>query len=504
MILAHGPVLPLLLPLAVAIVLLLLPRRARRLSQSLSLVGGLAQLGVVLLLLRAVTDGTQLVYRLGDWPAPYGIVLMVDRLAAWLLLTSALLALCVLMYALAGSDRLGRHFHVLFQMQIMGISGTFVTGDLFNLFVFFEVLLIASYSLMLQGGGGPRTGAGLHYVILNLVGSAIFLLAAGLIYRSCGSLNFAHLATLIAGLDESLLPLARTGGLLLLVVFALKAGIVPLHLWLPTAYAETSAPVAALFAIMSKIGIYAMLRLGTLVFGRDAGFLAGLYQPWLLPLGLLTLGVGAIGALAAARLASLTAYLIILSVGTLLTAFAGGAAGIAAGLYYLPHSTFAAALLFLCAGALRRRRPASGDRLVADGDLPQPLILGGAFFVATMAISGLPPFAGFIAKLLILQALPLALVWGVILTAALAALIALARGGSQIFLAASGPMALPRGGHKMVLPKSPWELPAIAGLLMLIVLLTLAAGPALKFTQATARQILEPANYVETVLGERP
>ncbi len=501
MILAHGPILPLLLPLAVAIALLFLPRRAQRLTQGLSLAGSLVQVGLALLLLRTVTDGTQLVYRLSNWPAPYGIALVVDRLAAWLLLTSALLALCALIYALAGCDRQGRHFHVLFQMQIFGISGAFVTGDLFNLFVFFEVLLIASYSLLLHGGGGPRTRAGLHYVILNLVGSAIFLLAAGLIYSSCGSLNFAHLAQLMAGLEDAQLALARTGGLLLLVVFALKAGIMPLHLWLPAAYAETSAPVAALFAIMTKIGLYAILRLGTLVYGNSAGSLAGLYLPWLLPLALLTLLIGAAGALAAPRLGRLAAYLILLSVGTLLTAFAGGAAGIAAGLYYLPHSCFAAALLFLCAGALRRRRPASGDQLVADGDLPQPLLLGGAFLVAAMAISGLPPFAGFIAKMLILQALPQFLVWGVILTTALAALIALAQGGSQIFLAASGTMAFPRGGQRVTLGASPWELPAMAGLLLLIVLLTLAAGPALEFTEATARQILDPANYVRAVLG---
>jgi len=501
MIAAHGPVLPLLLPLTVAIILLFLPRRAQGLTQGLSLSGGLLQVGLALLLLRTLADGTQLVYRLGDWPAPYGIVLVVDRLAAWLLLTSALLALCALIYALAGSDRQGRHFHVLFQLQMFGISGAFVTGDLFNLFVFFEVLLMASYSLLLHGGGGLRTLAGLHYVILNLVGSAIFLLAAGLIYSSCGSLNFAHLAQLMPGLDDAQLALARTGGLLLLVVFALKAGIMPLHLWLPAAYAETSAPVAALFAIMTKVGLYAILRLSTLVFGSNAGALAGLYQPWLLPLALLTLVVGGAGVLAAGRLGRLAAYLIILSVGTLLTAFTGGAAGIAAGLYYLPHSSFATALLFLCAGTLRRLRPASGDQLVADGDLPQPLLLGGAFFVAAMASSGLPPFAGFIAKLLILQALPQALVWGVVLLTALAAVIALARGGSLIFLAASGTMALPRGGRKPVPKTSPWELPAIGGLLLLIVFLTLAAEPALKFTQASARQILEPAQYVRAVLG---
>lgn len=501
MILTHGPILPLLLPLAVAIVLLLLPLRTQRLTRGLSLCASLLQVGLALLLLRTVADGTQLVYHLGDWPAPYGIVLVVDRLAAWLLLTSSLLALCALMYALAGSDRRGRYFHVLFQMQMFGISGAFVTGDLFNLFVFFEVLLIASYSLLLHGGGGPRTRAGLHYVVLNLLGSAIFLLAAGLIYRSCGSLNFAHLSQLMAGLDDAQLALARTGGLLLLVVFALKAGIMPLHLWLPAAYAETSAPVAALFAIMTKVGLYAILRLGTLVFGSHAGSLEDLYLPWLLPLALLTMLIGAAGALAAPRLGRLAAYLVILSVGTLLIAFAGGPAGIAAGLYYLPHSSFAAALLFLCAGALRRRRPASGDQLVADGDLPQPLLLGGTFFVAAMAISGLPPFAGFIAKVLILQALPQVLVWGVILTTALAAVIALARGGSQIFLAASGPMALPRGGHKLVLGDSPWELPAIGGLLLLIICLSLAAGPALEFTQATAEQILDPANYVQAVLG---
>lgn len=499
----HLVMAPILLPFLSGILLLVLARSPLPVQRWLALAAVLLQVVVAVALLRAVSEGDVLVYRLGDWPAPWGIVMVADRLAAWMVLLTSLLALPALVFASGGVDAQGRHFHVLFQMQLFGLAGAFLTGDLFNLFVFFEILLIASYGLALHGGGAARTRAGLHYVVMNLAGSAVFLLAAGLIYASLGSLNLADLAVKASALDPDQLGLARAGGLLLLLVFGLKAALLPLHMWLPRAYAGTSAPVAALFAIMTKVGIYAILRTHTLLFGSTAGDLSHLFEPWLLPLALATLVVGTLGALAATRLAQLAAQLVLVSVGMLLAAVAVGQDGIAAALYYLPHSTFAAALLFLLSDAIRQRRPQSGDRFTTDADLPRHALWGGLFFAAAVAVTGLPPLSGFIGKFLILRAAPdQPWVWAVILVGALMAVIALARAGSSVFLAATPAAA--QSGHPVVTVSDGRELVAIGGLLGLILALTAVAGPAVDFTQATARQLADPAQYTSAVLTGPP
>ncbi len=499
---AHLVILPILVPFLAGALLLALRNLPMPLRRRLDLVAVLLQVGIALALLAAVSGGDILVYRLGDWPAPWGIVLVADRLAAWLVLVTTLLALFAAIHAGDGTDRQGRHFHVLFQMQLMGIAGAFLTGDLFNLFVFFEILLIASYGLLLHGGGAARTRAGLHYVVLNLIGSTLFLFAAGLIYASLGSLNMADLAQRAAHLPADNLGLARAGGLLLFVVFGLKAALLPLFLWLPAAYANTSAPVAALFAIMTKVGAYAILRADTLLFGDLSGALAGLFDPWLRPLALATLVVGMAGALAAESLGRLAAWLVVASVGTLLTAFSLGAAGIAAGLYYLPHSTFAAAALFLLAEAARRRRPASADFFTPDADMPRHALWGGLFFAAAIAAAGLPPLSGFVGKFLILRAAPeQTIVWVVILVTALVGVIALARAGSRLFfsLKSADPDAPPLPVFE---PHSAArELVAILGLLGLILALTIAAGPVVDFTRDAAAQLTNPAAYIGAVLG---
>lgn len=259
--------LPLLVPLLTGIALVLLRGSATRVRRSVSMTAAVILVIVALQLLTASADGSIAVYRLGNWPAPFGIVLVADRLATAMVALTALLGACALLYAIQGADRAGRHFHVLFQFQLFGLNGAFLTGDLFNLFVFFEVLLIASYGLLLHGGGKLRTRAGLHYVVVNLIGSTLFLFAVGTLYGVLGTLNLAHIAQRMADLPEREAGIASAAGLLLFVVFALKAALAPLHLWLPAAYANTSAPVAALFAIMTKVGAYAILRIYTLVFG---------------------------------------------------------------------------------------------------------------------------------------------------------------------------------------------------------------------------------------------
>jgi len=502
---AHLVIAPILAPFLAGVLLLALRDLPMPLRRRFALYAVLAQVGIAIALLAAVAGGEILVYRLGDWPAPWGIVLVADRLAAWMVLITTLLALFALIHSSDGSDRKGRHFHVLFQMQLFGLTGAFLTGDLFNLFVFFEILLIASYGIMLHGGGVARTRAGLHYVVINLLGSTAFLFAAGLIYASMGSLNLADIAVKAAAVAPENLGLARAGGLLLFAVFALKAALLPLHLWLPAAYADTSAPVAALFAVMTKVGAYAILRTSTLVYGDGAGTLAGLFDPWLLPAALATLAVGMLGALAAINLGRLAAWMVVASVGTLLIAFSmtqHSAAGIAAGLYYLPHGTFATALLFLLAEALRRRRPASADSLMPDADMPRHALWGGLFFVAAVAAAGLPPLSGFVGKFLILKAAAgQPWVWVMILVSALLGVIALARAGTRLFFSARSadsaapplPMYEPHSAAR--------ELVASGGLLGLIFALTIGAGPVVDFTRAAALQLADPAAYIAAVLG---
>lgn len=513
---AHLPILPILAPFLAATVLLALPDLPMPLRRRIAVFAVAVQIAIAVALLAAASGGEILVYRLGGWPAPWGIVLVADRLAAWLVLITTLLALIAVIYAGDGTDRRGRHFHVLFQMQLFGIAGAFLTGDIFNLFVFFEILLISSYGLLLHGGGPERVRAGLHYVVLNLLGSTVFLFAAGLIYASLGSLNMADIASRAAHVAPENIGLARTGGLLLLAVFALKAALLPLFLWLPAAYAHTSAPVAALFAIMTKVGAYAILRADTLLFAPPSGALAGLFSPWLLPLAVTTLAFGMLGALAAQNLRRLAAWLVVASVGTLIAGFALGREGIAAGLYYLPHSTFSAALLFLLAEAIARRRPASADSFALCTDMPRHALWGGLFFAAAVAAAGLPPLSGFLGKFLLLRAAhghhAQVWLWSVILVTALVGVIALARAGSRIFFSmrtVEPGQTIPQVAAIDTLPDEPpdppsasRELVAILGLLGLILALTLAGGPAVDFALATAAQLADPSAYIAAVLGE--
>jgi len=498
---AHDVIAPVLLPLLAGIVLVLLRGKSLLLQRSLSILSILLQIFLSAGLLTQVSGGAILTYSLGDWPAPFGILLVADRLAAWMLLVTSLVALFSLLYAFNGTDSNGHHFHALFQLQLFGLNGAFLTGDLFNLFVFFEILLIASYSLLLHGGGRLRTKAGLHFVVINLVGSTLFLFAVGVLYGLLGTLNMADLATRIAVMPQEQAPLIKAAGLLLFGVFALKAALVPLYLWLPSAYAHTSAPVAALFAIMTKVGVYSILRIYTLLFGAQGGLAANLIEPWLLPLALLTLLIGMAGVVASSGLRQQTAYLVVASVGSLLTSLGlNTEAGIAAGLYYLPHSTFAAAACFLLVNSIVNRRGALADKFEPAPPIQHARLLGGLFFVTAVLLAGLPPLSGFIGKFMILRAALThpQLVWimAVILITSLLALIALARSGSLLFYKVQGVPEPVNITSSAVFT----EIMPIIGLLSLCLGLVLFAGPVSDYLQLTAEQLRQPAGYIRAVL----
>ena len=402
----HSLILPVLLPMFAGSLLLLGAGLSQRFKRCVSLLATLLLLPLSAYLLWLADQGVLQVYAAGNWAAPFGIILLLDRLSALLLVVTAVLGSFALLYAVRGDDQRGRSFHALFQFQLMGINGAFLTGDLFNLFVFFEILLIASYSLLLHGGGVERVRAGLHYVVLNLVGSAFFLLAVGVLYGITGTLNMADMAIRVAAAGPDDAALLGAAGLLLLVVFGLKAAFLPLYFWLPKAYASATAPVAALFAVMTKVGLYSIIRVYTLIFGDEAGTLANMANDWLWPIALLTLALGVIGALAAVSLHGLLAYLVVVSVGTLLAGVAiGTEQALAAALFYLVHSTWVAGGLFLLADLIARQRGVKHTLLVQGAGAAESACARWLFFFGAIAVAGLPPLSGFFGKLLLLRSL---------------------------------------------------------------------------------------------------
>jgi multicomponent K+:H+ antiporter subunit D len=498
----HLVIMPIVIPLLTGAFLLVMYgyNIGRQRSLSIGSTVLLVALAVWAVMQAGVSDYT--LYRLGNWQPPFGIVLVLDRLSAIMLLLTALLSLFCVLYASRGADRAGSHYHALLQFQLMGINGAFLTGDLFNLFVFFEVLLIASYALLLHGGGRARSRAGLHYVIINLAGSALFLLALGILYGLTGTLNMADLARVIASAPEADLPLLKAAALLLMVVFGIKGALLPLLFWLPRAYSAASAPVAALFAIMTKVGFYAMVRVFLVVFGLNAGAPANdTVIAWLWPMALITLALGGIGVLGAASLRTLTAYMVIVSVGILLaTVSLNDSYALAASLYYLLHSTCMTAAFFLLADLIGRYRENGYDRFSVISPLAHRWVLGSLFLMAAVSMASLPPFSGFISKAWILQSssglLGYLWLWGAILVSGLFIIAALSRAGSGWFW---------RPGERTIEQTPPLDRArtATVGLMVAISLaLALFAQPVMNYLEAAADLIYHPAGYVDAVLGD--
>lgn len=492
---AHLVTFPVVVPLATAALLIALPVERLPWQRLLSIAACVVQLAVAAALVAASATGEVRIYALGGWPAPFGIVLVADRLAALMVMITAIVAVAAVVYAAAGWDARGRFFHPLIQFLLVGLNGAFLTGDLFNLFVFFEVLLIASYCLLVHGLGTARLRAGLHYVVINLAASALFLVAVSLLYGVTGTLNIIDLASRVAHAPPSDAPLIASAALLLLVVFGVKAAAFPLYFWLPGAYAAASAPVAALFAIMTKVGVYAIIRVHGQVFGPHAGDVALVAAPWVVPVGLATIVLGVAGALAARSLPGLVAYLTVASAGTALAAagfFTAG--GLSAAIFYTAQSALVISALFLLADLIAAQRGAAADSMQAARPVAQSTLLGTLFVVTGMWVAAVPPFAGFLGKLMILQAVRAEApdvwgwVWIVVLGTGLGALIGVARAGSAVFW--------------RVLPAAPENVPtsafAVAPAVALVAagaLIVAFAAPLKSFTDATAAQLLDRSAY---------
>ena len=511
---AHLIVMPIVVPLVAGAAAAAFGHRSPATSRRIGMLGALAHLLVCALLLAQSLTGSPAVYSLGDWPAPFGIVIVADRLAATLLVLTSVLSLLALWHANASWSERGRAFQALWQIQVMGISGAFLTGDLFNLFVFFEVLLAASYALLLHGGGRARVGSTIHFMVVNLTASAVFLIAVSLLYSVTGTLNMAHLAQRIAQVRAEDVSLVAIAGMLLLGVFAVKTGLFPFHFWVPASYGSAAAPVVAL--VVAKVGAYCIVRVVPTLFGEAArsgseagAALAGLAGPWILAMALATLAVGAAGALAARTLRQLAAMLTLVSIGTLVLPLARSSqAEVAASLYYLIHSTVATAALFLVAEWLAAARGAIGDAL-SPGPAPRrPVLLAGALVWAAITAVGLPPSSGFVAKFLVLESLrsgPWSFaLWGAVLVSSFAALIATSRALSVLLWNVRDEpdrgSAAPARDSSATSPAAA----AVIGTCAIVVAsaaIALGAGPLNRHTREIAAQMRDVDGYQAAVLG---
>lgn len=525
-------IVPVLLPLVAGAALLLIDELRHTLKALTSLVSTMALLATAIALMR-LADGaggsTTLSYAVADWPAPFSIVLVLDRLSALMLTLTCVIALASLVFSMARWHRAGPHFHSLFQFLLMGLGGAFLTGDLFNLFVFFEVTLAASYGLLLHGSGPFRVRSGLHYIAINLAASLLFLIGVSLIYGVTGTLNMADLAVRIPGVAAEDRTLLQAGAGILGIAFLVKAGMWPLGFWLPSAYMAAAAPVGAIFVILTKVGVYVLLRLSLLLFGNPAGELAGFGGVALLWGGMATLVFATSGVLASQALGRLAGYSVLISSGTLLAAVGMGDTAVVSGaLFYLVSSTLTTAALFMLIELVERSREPGADVLAvtmeAYGDEPDEeeeepedeevgvvmpgtlAVLGVSFGCIALLLAGLPPLSGFIAKFALLtgmlnpdglgspNAVP-AHAWllvALIILSGLAALVAMMRTGIRAFWA---PL------ESVVQRVLVVEVAPILALIALCLAMVVGGGAIISYTDAAAHSLHDPSSYIDGVLG---
>jgi multicomponent K+:H+ antiporter subunit D len=529
---SHLTIAPIIIPLLAGTLMVLIGERRRTFKAALGIASALALLGVAITLARLADgsptggEGSVWVYRLGDWPSLFGIVLVLDRMSALMLVLTSVLGLSALVFSLARWHRGGAHFHPLLQFQLMGLNGAFLTGDLFNLFVFFEVMLAASYGLALHGSGAVRVRAGLHYIAVNLMSSLLFLIGVSMIYGVAGTLNMADLATRIPTIASADRGLLEAGAAILGIAFLIKAAAWPLGFWLPNAYAAASAPAAAILSILSKVGIYAVVRLWLLLFGAAAGDSSGFGGAWLLIGGLLTIAFGTVAVLATQNMARLAGASVLVSSGTLLAAIGTGHVAATGGaLFYLASSVLAIAAFFLLIELVERGRDVGADVLAVtreafgegeeeDSDEKEEVgiaipamtaILGISFMGCALLLAGLPPLSGFLAKFAILAPLfhsgdggASATAWAVLaalIVSGLATIIAMARAGIDAFWVSPAD-ARPRVRVAEIGP--------VALLLALCLAMTVRPEPVMNYLQATAQSLHAPHAYIRAVFPEPP
>lgn len=494
MLIKHLPILPIAVPLMGAALALIVGEKSIARQHAIAWICIGLMFGVSAVAINHTASGYLSVYLVGNWQAPFGIALALDKLSAIMLLLTSIIAAVVLLAAQRSQFTNGAFFIPLFLLQLMGLCGAFLTADLFNLFVFFEVLLAASYGLLLQQVDKNKTNAATHYVVINLIGSALFLIAASLLYGVTGTLNMADLSVKINALPPASRPLATAAGFILLTVFAIKAALLPLNFWLTGTYRAAALPIAALFALMTKVGVVAIIRTLTLIY-PDGTFGNVVMMKVLVVLAPITMLVAALGALASRELKTLFGWSIVASAGMLVTAAAiGNAKALSGALFYLVGSTIASACLFLLAAGVEAN---GATKSISSTDhRPTWHLTGGIFLLCAMTLTAMPPFSGFIGKAVILAGAAQHLwpTWllSMILVSGFISLIAYVRLGSRLFLKHDASVVAEHGYYPMGL------------LAVSIVALTIFAAPIQRFTDQAAIELRQPQIMQGNVLGKRP
>ncbi len=489
--------LPVMLPLLGAGLTLALWKHNR--VQRIVSITVLTLMFAVAVTLLIAADSGPIVIDVGGWAAPVGINLVADRLSALMLLVSSAVMVCVLLYSLAQGVADGDEaaplaiYHPTYMVLAAGVSNAFLTGDLFNLYVGFEVLLAASFVLLTLGGTGERIRAGTIYVVVALVSSAIFLVAIAMIYAATGTVNLAQLAERIPDLDPGIRMVLQ---LMLLLAFAIKAAIFPLSAWLPDSYPTAPAPVTAVFAgLLTKVGVYAIIRTQTLLFTD------GRLDDVLMWAALLTMLVGILGAVAQQDIKRLLSFTLVSHIGYMLFGIAlGSEAGMGAAVFYVVHHITVQTTLFLVVGLMERQGGTTSLNKLGGLAKIAPM-LAIMFFIPAMNLAGIPPLSGFLGKVGLLQSgvdqgTPLAyvLVAGGLVTSLLT-LYAMTKAWNKAFWQTPPqeilPMKLPRG---MVQPTLTLVLMGLA--------LTVFAGPLYAYSQRSANTMMSPRSYIESVLPD--
>lgn len=485
-------VLPVALPLLGAALALLL-RRWRPLQRALALGVLIAVLAVCVTLLVEVEHDGVLAIQLGTWSAPFGITLAVDMFSALMLVISAATVLLVHVFAIGqeGTDETSPYFHPVYLVLSAGVSASFLTGDLFNLFVAIEVTLAASYVLITLGGHRAQVRTGMTYVVLNLLGSTMFLATIGLIYAATGTVNMADLVgkfgTIPTGVRTAL-------GLMLLVAFGVKAAVFPLFSWLPDSYPTAPAPVTAVFAgLLTKVGVYAIVRTQTFYFAGDRGA-----SVLLMVIAGLTMSVGVLGAIAQNDMKRILSFHIISQIGYMIMGLAFFTiAGVAGAIFYILHHIPVKTSLFLVAGIVEDSTGTASLRRLSGLVRTLP-IAAGLFVLTSLSLAGLPPFSGFVAKLALVEAgfgIKEWTVVGVSLAVSLLTLFSMLKIWNGVFW---GREEIPR----IAVQRRPrvTMVGATAGLVALTLAISLAGRPVYAWSEEASRTLLDPREYVEEVL----
>ncbi|MRR06567.1 MAG: Na+/H+ antiporter subunit D [Deltaproteobacteria bacterium] len=492
---------PLLIPFVTSVASLLTWNR-RRLQRLISVCGAGALFAAAILLLATVRhDGIQAL-QIGNWPAPFGITLVADLFSAMMVAVAGLMGISVVIYSLASADIEHEAFgyHPLLHILLLGVCGSFVTGDLFNLYVWFEVMLIASFVLLALGGQRVQMEGAIKYVALNLIASTFFLSAIGILYGVAGTLNMADLARYLQSAPDS--GLMTVLAMLFLIAFGIKSAIFPLFFWLPASYHTPPTEVSAIFAgLLTKVGVYSLIRVFTLLFVRDIGFTHGL----ILLLSGLTMVTGVLGAVAQNEFRRVLSFHIISQVGYMLLGLGlFTTAALAGSVFYIIHHIIVKTNLFLVSGVVRRLR-GTLELGHLGGLYHSAPVLALLFLIPALSLAGLPPLSGFWAKLVLVRAALEVENYPIVVIALLVGLLTLlsmTKIWGKAFWGET-PVVDAREIQLSSFTRLSLYLPMII-LALLTVGIGLLAEPLYAMSLRAAEQLLNPAGYIDAVLGRTP